>query len=92
MLRGWEEGFEVPSLGVLVDHRLYGRGIGRLLTSFAISKARDLRCARVRLSVNASNQRALALYESLGFYPVDRVSIVEGGQHENNIIMVKNLA
>src|SRR5262245_34387391 len=32
MLRGWNEGYEVPSLGVLVDREQHGRGIGRRLT------------------------------------------------------------
>lgn len=32
MLRGWEEGFAVPSLGVAVDRQWRGIGLGRRLT------------------------------------------------------------
>ena len=41
MLRGWDEGFAVPSFGVLVDHRAQGRGHGRALTAHALAVARE---------------------------------------------------
>ena len=71
MLRGWDEGYEVPSFGVAVDHRHHGRGIGSQLTDYAIDQARELGCAQVRLSVYASNRVAYRMYEERGFVEVE---------------------
>jgi len=67
MLRGWDEGYETPSFGIIVDHRRHGRGHGRALTSHALTLAKELRAPRVRLTVHADNPRAVALYERSGF-------------------------
>ena len=67
MLRGWDEGYPVPSFGIFVDHREHGQGIGRLLTEHALTLARELGCTRVRLTVHGSNLRAIQLYERAGF-------------------------
>ena len=29
MLRGFDEGYEIPSFGIFVDHESHGQGIGR---------------------------------------------------------------
>ena len=42
-------------------------GLGRALTEFAFERARERGCERIQLDVNAANQAAKALYESLGF-------------------------
>jgi ribosomal protein S18 acetylase RimI-like enzyme len=42
-------------------------GLGRALTEFAFSRARERGCVRIQLDVNAANGAAKALYESLGF-------------------------
>jgi [ribosomal protein S18]-alanine N-acetyltransferase len=67
MLRGWDEGYDVPSFGIIVDHRRHGKGYGKALTSHALELARQLGCERVRLTVHADNPRAVALYEKAGF-------------------------
>ncbi len=91
MLRGWDEGFDIPSFGVLVDYRYHGVGIGRQLTEFAISEARKLNCSAIRLSVYESNERAKRLYETLGFREIDREPAVVAGQPDVKIIMMKDL-
>jgi ribosomal protein S18 acetylase RimI-like enzyme len=78
MLRGWSQGFAVPSFGVLVDRTCQGRGLGRRLTAQALDDARARGAERVRLTVNASNTKALELYRSLGFAEVDQRD--DGGQ------------
>lgn len=45
-------------------------GLGRALTEAALERARARACRRVQLDVNERNPEALALYESLGFDPV----------------------
>jgi ribosomal protein S18 acetylase RimI-like enzyme len=42
-------------------------GLGRALTEFAFERARERGCARIQLDVNAGNEPAKSLYESLGF-------------------------
>jgi ribosomal protein S18 acetylase RimI-like enzyme len=67
MLRGWDEGFETPSFGILVDYQHYGKGLGRALTEHALQLADELRAPRVRLTVHPANARAVHLYERAGF-------------------------
>jgi len=91
MLRGWDEGYDVPSLGVLVDYRYQGHGFGRLMTEFSIAEARKLGAPRVRLTVYASNHRAVRLYASLGFVEVDRGDVDVGSEPDVKITMLKRL-
>jgi ribosomal protein S18 acetylase RimI-like enzyme len=42
-------------------------GLGRALTEFALERARSRGCMRIQLDVNAANDAAKRLYESLGF-------------------------
>lgn len=91
MLRGWDEGYQVPSFGVLVDHRHQGAGLGRQMTEFAVAEARRLGCQRLRLSVYASNRPALSLYLSIGFGEISREAVVVAGEPDVKITMVKDL-
>lgn len=91
MLRGWDEGYSIPSFGILVDRRFQNRRIGTKMTRFAIMKARKLGCHQVRLSVYASNEVALGLYASLGFIESERRSVLVMGQADEKIIMLKDL-
>jgi len=50
-----------------LEQQARGSGLGRALAEAALARARERGCARVELDVNAANQAALALYESLGF-------------------------
>jgi [ribosomal protein S18]-alanine N-acetyltransferase len=90
MLRGWDEGYKIPSFGVLVDHRHNGRGLGESMLNFACSEARKLGCDRVRISVNASNLRARGLY-SLGFKEVSKEPVVIDGEADVKVVMMKYL-
>jgi ribosomal-protein-alanine N-acetyltransferase len=72
MLRGWDEGFVVPSFGILIDRQLHRRGLGRVMTSDAIDVARRHAAPRLRLTVNASNLNAHKLYLSLGFVETEQ--------------------
>jgi ribosomal-protein-alanine N-acetyltransferase len=91
MLRGWDDGFGIPSFGVCVDHNFQRLGLGRQLAEFAIGEAIRLACPSVRLSVYANNIRAANLYMNLGFEEISRESILLEGEHETKIIMVKDL-
>ncbi len=67
MLRGWDEGFEVPSLGIWVSPVLRGSGAARALMSFLHVSARLSGSPRIRLKVYPDNIAALTLYRSLGY-------------------------
>lgn len=91
MLRGWDEGYSVPSYGVLLDRRIWGQGIGRIVTQFAISEAEKLGCERMRLSVYANHAVARHLYESLGFVETARKPVDAGITNDEILIMHKML-
>ena len=67
MLRGWDEGFEVPGLGIAVSPKARGEGIGLLLVRFLHLAAKRAGASRVRLTVNVDNEQARRLYESVGY-------------------------
>jgi ribosomal-protein-alanine N-acetyltransferase len=78
ILRGWDEGFDVPSLGIAVLPSRRGLGLGRALMVFLHLAARYKGAKRVRLRVDPSNHAAIKLYSSLGyqFVGVDREQLV----------------
>jgi ribosomal-protein-alanine N-acetyltransferase len=87
MLRGFDEGYSIPSFGVFVDHRHHGQGIGRELTAWTIAQARRRGCPAVRLTVYATNLAACRLYESLGFLEQARHSVDRKGRPDEKIVM-----
>lgn len=67
MLRGWDEGYEVPSLGIAVHPRIRGLKIGLTLMEFLHAAARFRGAKRIRLKVYRDNVSARKLYEGLGY-------------------------
>jgi ribosomal protein S18 acetylase RimI-like enzyme len=67
MLRGWEEGYPVPSLGIAVRTTAHGRGLGRLMMAHLHAEAGRRGATVVRLRVHRDNVPARRLYESLGY-------------------------
>lgn len=67
MLRGWEEGFDTPSLGIAVRNDAQGRGLGRLMMKHLHAEAGRRGATQVRLRVHHDNTRAKRLYESMGY-------------------------
>jgi len=92
MLRGWDEGFEVPSFGVFVDHRYHGLGLGRMLTDYAIIEAKQKGCANIRLTVYESSIRGWRLYTSLGFKEQSRDPVNRLGHPDKRVVMIKSLS
>lgn len=67
LLRGWDEGYDVPSLGIAVDPSFRSRGIGHVLMELLHAVARLRGAKRVRLRVAPENGEARHLYEGMGY-------------------------
>jgi [ribosomal protein S18]-alanine N-acetyltransferase len=67
LLRGWDEGYEIPSLGVAIHSSARGYGLGRILISFLHMLASRRGATKVRLRVLKGNDKAKRLYESFGY-------------------------
>jgi ribosomal protein S18 acetylase RimI-like enzyme len=81
-------------LGMLVDERYRGRGIGKALLDSAIAWARERGLPDVSLLVFPHNERALALYRNAGFeqreyYPNDVTR--QTGEVWDTVLMTKVL-
>ena len=69
-LRGWDEGYAVPSLGIAVRTDAQGRGFGRSMMEQLHDVARERGARQIRLRVHPDNVGARRLYESLGYQDV----------------------
>jgi [ribosomal protein S5]-alanine N-acetyltransferase len=59
---------------MLGDRTIWGRGLGKACTQFAIDFGfRELNLNRIHLSVLATNERAIHLYQALGFQDEGRL-------------------
>jgi len=92
MLRGWDEGYAIPSLGILVDREHQGVGIGNLLMRHAIREARINSVCTIRLSVYGSNHLARKMYENCGFREVSRESLTVSDTPDVKQIMILDLS
>lgn len=83
LLRGWDDGFAVPSLGIAVARFARGRGYGRTMLLALHEIARQHGAKRVRLRVHPANAVARSLYVSVGYR--------EEGEERGQIVMVCDL-
>jgi ribosomal protein S18 acetylase RimI-like enzyme len=67
ILRGWDEGYKVPSLGVAVRPDARNTGIGTILISFLHVVARWRGVEKIRVKVYSDNGIALNLYKRMGY-------------------------
>lgn len=67
MLRGWDEGYEIPAIGLCVLDAYQGIGLGRLIMNHLEAHAQLNGASKVMLKVTKQNKTAINLYESQGF-------------------------
>jgi len=67
MLRGWDEGYERPSLGIAIHPDERRKGLAEDLMRHLHEEARRRKSKEVRLRVKKDNPRAIGLYEKLGY-------------------------
>lgn len=91
MLRGWDEGFSIQSLGLLIDKDFQGRGLGKSMLEYLLDEAKRLGNTRIRLTVYATNETAVNLYKSAGFIELSRTLIHINGEDDEKILMCKEL-
>jgi ribosomal protein S18 acetylase RimI-like enzyme len=76
MLRGWEEGYRVPSLGIIIHPDFAGMGIGAMFMRFLHLAAWFKDAKAIRLSVYKDNIPAVNMYKKLGYELVHKNSKV----------------
>lgn len=74
MLRGWSEGYAVPSLGLAVAPEHRGKGLARIMMQHLHARAKLRGAETIRLKVDRRNTAARRLYESLGYALQDHSS------------------
>jgi ribosomal-protein-alanine N-acetyltransferase len=67
MLRGWDEGYTIPSLGICLVPEAQGIGLGRLFMFFLHAVAKRKGAEKIMLKVYPENQLAFNLYQKLGY-------------------------
>lgn len=72
MLRGQDEGYDVPSFGIFVDWEHQKYGVGKRLSEWTFRWADQVKAPKIRLSVYEENIQARTLYERLGFIETER--------------------
>ncbi len=71
MLRGWDEGFAEPSLGIAVHPRFRGRGLAGQMVRQLHDLARMRGATSIRLKVYRGNTVAIHFYKKLGYVLTD---------------------
>lgn len=90
VLRGTQGGHRhIGTLGMGLAPEWRGKGIGRALITETIARARAAGMTRIQLDVHATNTRAVALYESVGFVRegVKRKAFLADGHSDDAIMM-----
>lgn len=84
MLRGWDDGFPVPSLGIYLHPEARGRRLAGKLMQALHQEALGQGAERIRLKVYADNDVAVRLYRRLGYVFSDE----EGDQRVGYLTLV----
>lgn len=68
LLRGWDAGYAIPSLGIAVHPSVRSTGLGRLMMEYLEVMARYRGAPGVRLRVHAANVHACSMYMRRGYH------------------------
>lgn len=67
ILRGWEEGYEIPSLGIMIDKNFRGIGLSKLVMNYLEVLSKIMGSKNIRLVVHKNNVIAYNLYKRLNY-------------------------
>lgn len=82
------------AFGIALYQEFWGLGIGTALLDLLLEKAKECGYEQAELEVVSKNERAIALYQKLGFVKVGvmpHAMRYADGTYDDNIIMVKQL-
>lgn len=86
MLRGFDEGYSIPSYGVWISPKYSGLGLAKLTIQHALSFCKINGIKKIMLKVHPKNMKAKQIYEGFGFINngIDRKN--------NNLVYYKNIS
>lgn len=67
MLRGWDEGYSIPSIGIAIRADYRGHDMGGLLMGFLHHAARQKGASQVRVRVYPENVASKRMVEKMGY-------------------------
>lgn len=67
MLRGWDEGYAIPSLGLATHPEHRSKGLAEVLVIELIRRARNQEASHLRLTVDATRDRFMNFFRRYGF-------------------------
>lgn len=67
MLRGWDEGYAIPSLGIAIDSAARGRGLSRMIFEHLHREARARGASKVRTKIHRDNAASLQAHLGAGY-------------------------
>jgi len=71
MLRGFDQGYEIPAYGVWIAPSFSGSGLALMTLNHAVVTCKALGCQAIMLKVHPNNLHAKAIYEKYGFKQVN---------------------
>ena len=85
MLRGFDEGYEIPSYGVWISQEYSNLGLGKLTLYHALSFCKVNKIKKIILSVHPDNIAAKGIYETAGFIFTGEVSEIGHLKYEKTL-------
>ncbi len=73
MLRGWDEGYKIPSLGIAIHPHYHGQGFASHFMEYLHIQAEQKGARKVMLKVHSRNKKAFRIYERMGYSFTDVV-------------------
>lgn len=67
MLRGWKEGYEIPTLGIIIDNKYRGLGLSKIMMNYLHEMARNKKSKEIYLKVKNDNFIAINLYKKFDY-------------------------
>lgn len=67
MLRGWQEGYDIPSLGIIINKEHRGKRLSEKMMEFLHELAKRKNCEKIMLRVSRDNYKAINLYKKMGY-------------------------
>lgn len=83
ILRGWDEGYNVPSLGILIDKNYRNKGYSKKIMKELHNIAKIRGASTIRLTVLKENLTAINLYKNIGYKLLEK--------DKNNLIGFKQI-